>query len=106
MRPSVLIATIPVFVGAVVMFSRVYNTFLGYIDRPTPLGLLSLFLYTLALLATLTLLGFIMYATERRLGNVKVKNALFERLLGYPKDAELPSRPSSDPPKTTVKEKK
>ncbi len=81
-----------VFVAAILTFSRAYNLLLRYFERPTGGGLATLALLVALLLLELGVLGFIMYATDRRLGNVKVKNALFERLLGHPPDEKLPAK--------------
>ncbi len=90
MRGSLLVLSALVFVLCIAVFSRLYATFMQYVNTPTPEGLLNIFVLFAALVLVMTVLGFIMYATERRMGNVKVKNALFERLLGYAPNAVLP----------------
>ena len=92
MKPSLMIVTLLLFGGAVRVFSGAYNTMLRYFEQPTSLGLVTLSAWVLGLLVFLAALGFVMYATERRLGNVKVKNQLFERLLGQAPDALLPTQ--------------
>lgn len=86
-----MILALAAFAVAIVVFSNAYNSVLRFFEQPTELGLIRVVAYVLALIAVLAVLGLIMYATERRLGNVKVKNAFFERLLGYPPDSQLPS---------------
>lgn len=93
MRPTVLLATIAAFGLAIVTFSRAYNAVLRFFEEPTEAKLVNIVVSAVALIAVLMVLGLIMYATERRLGNVKVKNALFERLLGYP--AEPTGQPAA-----------
>lgn len=85
-----MIVALAFFTLAIIAFSNAYNSVLRFFEHPTEAGLLRVVTYTIALLGTLTVLGLIMYATERRLGNLKVKNAFFERLLGYAPDAPLP----------------
>ena len=84
-----MIAAAALFVAAILVFSRAYNLVIEYFSRPTLDGLVTLVGLALALFVVLAALGFVMYATERSLGNVKVKNALFERLLGHAPDAPL-----------------
>ncbi len=92
MRPSLLIASVAVFVGAIFAFSRAYNTLLAFFKQPSLAGLLEIALFVALLFLSIAALGFIMYATDRRKGNIKVKSPFFERLLGYRPDAELPTR--------------
>ncbi|HEX2864985.1 MAG TPA: hypothetical protein VHN99_10490, partial [Deinococcales bacterium] len=90
-KPSLMVVTIVLFAGAVRVFSGGYNTLLRYFEQPTTTGLVSLAAWVAALIVLLAALGFVMYATERRLGNVKVKNHLFERLLGHGPNDPLPT---------------
>lgn len=90
-----MIAAAALFVAAILVFSRAYNLVIEYFTSPTLSGLVTLLTLALALFAVLAALGFIMYATERRLGNVKVKNALFERLLGHSPEAQLGNAPEA-----------
>ena len=89
MKGSVWVLTIAVFVAAIVVFSNGYGSVIRFFALPTPEGLLAVMGYLFLFILVMTVLAFIMYASERRNGNVKVKNALFERLLGY-KDASAP----------------
>lgn len=90
MKGSFWLASIVLFVAAVMVFSSGYATLVAYFATPTTSGLVSIMGHLMVLLALIGMLGFIMYATERKAGNVKVKNHLFERLLGYAPDAPLP----------------
>ena len=94
MKGSTWVFAIVTFGAAIVTFSRGYNEVVRYLERPTPEGLLSIVVLLGLLVFLLAVMGFIMYAVDRRVGNVKNKVFLFERLLGYQKDAVLPgSRP-------------
>lgn len=90
MKGSTWIFAIITFGAAIVTFSRGYNEVVRYLERPTPEGLLNIVLLLGLLVFLLAVMGFIMYAVDRRVGNVKNKVFLFERLLGYQKDAVLP----------------
>lgn len=90
MKGSIWIFAIITFGAAIVTFSRGYNEVVRYLERPTPEGLLNIVLLLGLLVFLLAVMGFIMYAVDRRVGNVKNKVFLFERLLGYQKDAVLP----------------
>jgi hypothetical protein len=88
MKSSVMIFTLILFVLAIIVFSNGYGTLMKFFGTPT-LALLLAFAGWFALeLLLLSAMGFIMYATDRRAGNVKVKNALFDRLLRIPSDAD------------------
>jgi hypothetical protein len=89
MKGSVWLLAIAVFVAAIVVFSNGYQSVVRFFALPTPEGLLAIMGYLMLFLLVMTVLAFIMYASERQNGNVKVKNALFERLLGH--RAEGPS---------------
>jgi preprotein translocase subunit Sss1 len=91
MKGSVWVVAIITFVAAILTFSRGYNTVLRYFERPTPQGLVTILLLLALLLFLLGVMGFIIYAVDRRAGNVRHKIYLFERLLGFDKDAVLPS---------------
>ncbi len=90
MKGSTWVFAIITFGAAIVTFSRGYNEVVRYLERPTPEGLLSIVLLLGLLVFLLAVMGFIMYAVDRRVGNVKNKVFVFERLLGYSKDAVLP----------------
>jgi hypothetical protein len=92
MKGSMWIFTIITFVAAISVFSRGYAALMEFFKLPTTAGLVSVMVYLLILMFLLAVMGFIMYATERKNGNVKVKNHLFERLLGYDKDSMLPTK--------------
>jgi hypothetical protein len=89
MKGTLWLASIVLFVASVMVFSSGYATLMAYFGTPTTSGLFSIMGHLMVLLALIGMLGFIMYATERKAGNVKVKNLLFERLLGYAPDAPL-----------------
>jgi preprotein translocase subunit Sss1 len=89
-KGSVWIVAIATFVAAILTFSRGYGEVLRYFDRPTPQGLVTIILLLALLVFLIGVMGFIMYAVDRRVGNVKNKVHLFERLLGHNKDAVLP----------------
>ena len=90
MKGSTWVFAIITFGAAIVTFSRGYNEVVRYLERPTPEGLGMIVLLLGLLVFLLAVMGFIMYAVDRRVGNVKNKVFLFERLLGYQKDAVLP----------------
>lgn len=90
MKGSTWVFAIITFGAAIVTFSRGYNEVVRYLERPTPEGLAMIVLLLGLLVFLLGVMGFIMYAVDRRVGNVKNKVFLFERLLGYQKDALLP----------------
>ncbi len=92
MKGSLWIIAITSFIGGIVAFSNGYNAVLRYLESPTWLGLSMIAFWLVLLLFLIGLMGFIMYVTDRKVGNVKVKIHLFERLLGYDKNAELPER--------------
>jgi hypothetical protein len=91
------------FFAAISVFSRGYAALMEFFKLPTSAGLFSVMFYLVILLFLLSVLGFIMYATERKNGNVKVKNHLFERLLGHDKDSVLPIPKVSKDHKETSK---
>ena len=90
MKGSTWVFALLTFGAAIVTFSRGYGEVVRYLERPTPEGLLNIVLLLGLLVFLLAVMGFIMYAVDRRVGNVKNKVFLFERLLGYQKDAVLP----------------
>ena len=90
MKGSTWVFALLTFGAAIVTFSRGYGEVVRYLERPTSGGLLSIVLLLGLLVFLLAVMGFIMYAVDRRVGNVKNKVFLFERLLGYQKDAVLP----------------
>ncbi len=90
MKGSLWLVTFVVFGVAIAMFSRGYRTVLDFFNFPTLQGLLGITGYLALVIFLLGILGFIMYATERQAGNVKVKNHLFEKILGHTPDAVLP----------------
>ena len=90
MKGSLWLITFVVFGVAIAMFSRGYATVLRFFDAPTLEGLLGITGYLALVIFLLGILAFIMYATERQAGNVKVKNHLFEKILGHAPDAVLP----------------
>jgi hypothetical protein len=92
MKGSLWIIVIASFIGGIVTFSNGYNAVLRYLEAPTWLGLGMIAFWLVSLLFLIGVMGLIMYATDRRAGNVKVKIYLFERLLGYDRNAELPER--------------
>ena len=93
MKGSVWVLTIAVFVVAIAVFSRGYASLMAFFALPTTAGLLSVMFHLALFLLVMSVLAFIMYASERRNGNVKVKNALFERLIA------LFERPSETSPR-------
>jgi preprotein translocase subunit Sss1 len=90
MKGSLWLITFIVFGIAIAMFSRGYATVLRFFDAPTLEGLLGITGYLALVIFLLGILAFIMYATERQAGNVKVKNLLFEKILGHAPNAALP----------------
>ena len=90
MKGTLWLISIALFIATIAVFSSGYATLMAYFTAPTTSGLVSIMGHLMVLLALIGMLGFIMYATERKAGNVKVKNHLFERLLGYAPDAPLP----------------
>ena len=96
MKGSTWVFAIITFGAAIATFSRGYGEVVRYLERPTPEGLLSIVLLLGLLVFLLAVMGFIMYAVDRRVGNVKNKVFLFERLLGYSKDAVLPGSLQED----------
>jgi Na+/melibiose symporter-like transporter len=90
MKGSTWLVTITTFVAGIVVFSSGYGETVRYLERPTWQGLAMIGFWLVLLLFLVATLGFIMYAVDRKAGNVRVKIATFERLLGYPKDAVLP----------------
>ena len=103
MKGSMLLFTGITFFAAISVFSRGYGALMEFFKLPTTAGLFSVMLYLVILLFLLSVMGFIMYATERKNGNVKLKNQLFERLLGYDKEAVLPTPKASQDQKETSK---
>jgi hypothetical protein len=95
MKGSLWVAFIGVFVVAIAVFSRGYGTVLRFFDAPTLEGLGSIVAYLGLVILLLGILALIMYATERQAGNVKVKNLLFEKILGHAPDAALPGSPAA-----------
>jgi hypothetical protein len=92
MKGTLWLVSVVLFVVSVLVFSSGYATLMAYFGTPTTSGLVSIMGHLMVLLALIGMLGFIMYATERKAGNVKLKNHLFERLLGYAPDAALQDR--------------
>jgi membrane-anchored glycerophosphoryl diester phosphodiesterase (GDPDase) len=90
MKGSTWLFTLASFVGGILVFSSGYNQVLRYLEQPTWTGLALIAFWLTLLLFFVVTLGFIMYAVDRKAGNVRVKIALFERLLGYSKEAVLP----------------
>ncbi len=90
MKGSTWLFTIATFVGGILVFSSGYAQVLQYLNTPTWAGLAMIAFWLALLVFFVVTLGFIMYAVDRRAGNVKVKIGLFERLLGQDKDAKLP----------------
>ena len=103
MKGSMWLFTGITFFAAISVFSRGYAALMEFFKLPTTAGLFSVMLYLVILLFLLSVMGFIMYATERKNGNVKLKNQLFERLLGYDKEAVLPTPKASQDQKETSK---
>jgi hypothetical protein len=89
-KGSLWLVTFVVFGIAIAMFSRGYATVLRFFDAPTLEGLIGITGYLAIVILLLGILALIMYATERQAGNVKVKNFLFERILGHAPNAVLP----------------
>ena len=106
MKGSLWVITFIVFGFAIAMFSRGYRTVLDFFNFPTLEGLLGILLYLGIVIFLLGILALIMYGTERQAGNVKVKNHLFEKILGHAPNAVLPGSAapqpatSSNPPAT------
>jgi preprotein translocase subunit Sss1 len=92
MKGSLWIIAIASFIGGIVTFSNGYGAVVRYLETPTWLGLLMIAFWLVLLLFLIGVMGFIMYVTDRKVGNVKVKIHLFERLLGFDKNAELPQK--------------
>jgi preprotein translocase subunit Sss1 len=90
MKGSTWIFALVTFAATILTFSRGYAEVVRYLARPTPAGLGLIALLLVMLIFLLGVMGFIMYAVDRRAGNVKMKVNLFERLLGFEKDATLP----------------
>jgi hypothetical protein len=103
MKGTTWVITLALFIASMMVFSSGYSTIMTYFATPTLAGLVSIMGHLIALLALITTLGFIMYATERKAGNVKVKNHLFERLLGYAPDAPLPNQAKHTQPQEVRK---
>lgn len=103
MKGSMWLFTGITFFAAISVFSRGYAALMEFFKLPTTAGLFWVMLYLVILLFLLSVMGFIMYATERKNGNVKLKNQLFERLLGYDKEAVLPTPKASQDQKETSK---
>jgi hypothetical protein len=103
MKGTTWVITLALFIASMMVFSSGYSTVMTYFATPTLAGLVSIMGHLIALLALIATLGFIMYATERKAGNVKVKNHLFERLLGYAPDAPLPSQAQQTQPQEVRK---
>jgi predicted transporter len=103
MKGSMWLFTGITFFAAISVFSRGYAALMEFFKLPTTTGLFSVMLYLVILLFLLSVMGFIMYASERKNGNVKLKNQLFERLLGYDKEAVLPTPKASQDQKETSK---
>jgi hypothetical protein len=92
-KGSLWLITFVVFGVAIAMFSRGYRTVLDFFNFPTFQGLLGITGYLAIVIFLLGILALIMYATERQAGNVKVKNFLFEKILGHSPDTVLPGSP-------------
>jgi hypothetical protein len=109
MKGSLWVITFIVFGFAIAMFSRGYRTTLDFFNVPTLEGLFGILFYLAIVVFLLGILALIMYGTERQAGNVKIKNHLFEKILGHAPDAVLPGsmtqQPanSSNPPETQRK---
>ena len=103
MKGSLWLITFVVFGIAIAMFSRGYRTVLDFFNFPTLQGLLGITGYLALVIFLLGILAFIMYATERQAGNVKVKNLLFEKILGHTPDAILPGTMAQQPAETLTK---
>jgi hypothetical protein len=101
MKGSLWLVTFVVFGIAIAMFSRGYRTVLDFFNFPTFQGLLGITGYLALVIFLLGILAFIMYATERQAGNVKVKNHLFEKILGHTPDAVLPGSMTQQPAQAT-----
>ena len=76
---------------------------LDFFNFPTLQGLLGITGYLALVIFLLGILAFIMYATERQAGNVKVKNLLFEKILGHAPDAVLPGTMAQQPAEALTK---
>jgi hypothetical protein len=100
MKGSLWLVTFVVFGIAIAFFSRGYATVLKFFEFPTLEGLLGIFAYLAIVIFLLGILALIMYATERQAGNVKVKNFLFEKILGHTPDAVLPGSIASQTAQT------
>jgi hypothetical protein len=100
MKGSLWLITFVVFGIAIAFFSRGYATVLKFFDFPTLEGLISIIGYLAIVIFLLGILALIMYATERQAGNVKVKNFLFEKILGHTPDAVLPGSMAQQPAPT------
>jgi hypothetical protein len=100
MKGSLWVITLIVFAFAIAMFSRGYRSVLNFFDFPTLEGLFTILLYLAIVIFLLGILALIMYATERQAGNVKVKNHLFEKILGHAPDAVLPKNINQQPATT------
>ncbi len=92
MKGSTWIFALVTFAATILTFSRGYAEVVRYLGRPTPEGLGLIALLLVMLIFLLGVMGFIMYTVDRRAGNVKMKVNLFERLLGFEKDAILPGQ--------------
>jgi hypothetical protein len=92
MKGSTWVFAIVTFGAAILTFSRVYGEVVRYLTRPTPEGLVTIIGFSVLLLFLLGVMAFIIYAVDRRAGNVKNKVHVFERLLGFDKNAELPGQ--------------
>lgn len=103
MKGTTWVVTIALFIASMLVFSSGYSTVMTYFAAPTLSGLVSIMAHLIGLLMLMAMLGFIMYATERRAGNVKVKNRVFERLLGYAPDAPLPGQSQARPSQAEVR---
>jgi uncharacterized membrane protein len=88
MKASVMILTLVLFILAILVFSSGYGTLMKFFGAPSLELLLGFAAWFALELLILSAIGFIMYAADRRAGNVKVKNALFDRLLRIPNDAD------------------
>ncbi len=97
MKGSTWLVTLVTFVAGIVVFSSGYAEVVRYLERPTWVGLALIAFWFVLLIFLVVSLGFIMYAVDRKAGNVKVKISVFEKLLGYKADAVLPeARVKSD----------
>jgi hypothetical protein len=97
MKGSLWVITLIVFGFAIAMFSRGYRTVLDFFNFPTLEGLFGILFYLAIVIFLLGILALIMYGTERQAGNVKVKNHLFEKILGHAPDAVLPTNITQQP---------